>query len=769
MKKRTTLTVLSLLTLGLASCVSGGSATSSEAGKGDSSSSSSEVALTLEERFSRDFQSLTNSGNYTFQYTYKNQTFFDYFNLERGYLYQQYQNLGLCLLETYSGSKLAYTFTYDPTDESAAIVGVAKFQDYYGNVVTLESLDQYDAFKGLRGLSLAELGLSREGETLVSANSALRSAVLTLFGYENAVDHLEKVSFSYEGEALLVQMHFDATISLAPNESIGRLTDLGKTSFKSLEKEMASYENIASKQGLEADVIAKFEVDALKFSTEYYTVKETSGRLKEGTSEVSIDENRLRTHGTEIEYDLNGEVYSTDEAYLKAVRLEGDAVGRVAISALTGEEEITKIAGTWESLGLIKNEMDAYAFKLIDGETNLYRYYGTDLDKVVTDMTWLNLIYDIKELTFDPTTMTFVATSVDYMDNAEKTHKEYVIHYEGTPTDADFVYPNPIDKKEGQKFQDAYIKGKLDGSASYRITGVNSQNADDTSVITYTPELLSIEDRGTTDYRNVSGLYKMNGAVYRFEGHREKDGTYKGLRYQAVYEGKEIKDLYQAFNAGVGVFKKESDTTYVSYRTFTHYDEAVPFGPDNNHMNKNPEIEITVDGTKIQTLSYWYSYGDGGGQDVLSFEYENVSEPEHLREALSALDPFVTPKSWSVEDNTDLPDLSAYQKLVADFGEEKAKALPYLYDEDFIYSWIGSTEYKTGRNYVFSSINDEETVASYVSRYEAYLVSPEIGYVSAGKDGDYDVYLSADKTVQIAISYRQSDYLTIYFINLAKE
>lgn len=179
---------------------------------------------------------------------------------------------------------------------------------------------------------------------------------------------------------------------------------------------------------------------------------------------------------------------------------------------------------------------------------------------------------------------------------------------------------------------------------------------------------------------NVSGYLEKNGGVIRF--------TKEGDNFVAAAPFKEgvTLDDYLTFDVSPLIFTLSSDGTTIAANDFVDKLGGHFVGGSYGDLCYLNSLVFEVTDDKITgfnfTANLGFGYGDTGYDVVYGTAEEPVTIPSDVMESLDSM-------SLEFEIPTDFSDCvgDIWDALVTMYGEETARTIPYLYDEQFHGGW----------------------------------------------------------------------------------
>lgn len=425
-----------------------------------------------------------------------------------------------------------------------------------------------------------------------------------------------------------------------------------------------------------------------------------------GKTSVAFNQERLKVR---IDDFSNG---SVSELFL--INKNGNA-NRVF---LNGKNELGYEATSkqWTDLNLPKNVFNKNDFYKIDQDT--YRYFG-DSSKELFDALTYAILGDIESFDIklsngkvDSLLVNFVSTP-NIMGNP--------VHHEVTMTFAEvnLDLPTPLTEiDETPAIENSF--SYLDGSTSFtaKIYDIKQKNIFTLMKVTsqaiiyenYTPKL------GETDAYNVTTTgFAING-----ENKVVPIAISSNQTVSATGEtvDKTIPELI-GFDVSPLLFQKNATENYYSLRQNVYDLDQHMFGGKNlKNYSYDSFVMLVDEENKINTIKYRYSLNDGlvtGNEQIEISNYGTTSIKQEIVDQFATLSPFTKPKTWENE-------RLVWDELIAFFGEETAKLIPYLYDETLFNKWQAySTSKFLGISCEELGLNEDPT--NYMERFKDLLRS----------------------------------------------
>lgn len=762
MQKKQLFLGISLLAL-LASC--GGSnnpGTSSSASSSGSASSSSVSPSSSEQSSSSTESSSSQSqmqfieeavyaslekmkeGNFTLSYSVGNKALKDV--VTSNYVYTGYLNSGSILLKTYAETPYAYDFTLN---NGMIEVRGQTFNDEYTaqEVTTLADKNKFASYEK------KDFSFYKEGDYLATKDSGL----IDLFSAQLDFRGVKRILFSLkDGLVMATFQGTDSTgvgiYSTLPGGEVV-IEGLGTSSLPEVDAYLKTFAVSSDSLSGKADNLfgnASF-VSAIYdnlFLEEYNSIQ------RQGYSNLDVYGDYVRIT------DISEEGASNSITYHRL-----DEAGKLEIVGVNGknEEESTPSSTLWSDFGFLGLEQAKLEqFRKLPGDDDYYVYLGSDATSLAVSITQhLNFkqweVQEIKAKVVDGKVAQLIFSTGMLQDSFTG---DYFYRYADTRV---AETPNVISgaKKKEASTDDEEIKEYLsylnqDDSA---FTSVEVDSAWEGSRVTkiskgsdfYLKGTYLVSEGATTDKMESlgSGYYKKGDKVYSFT--YDETGAIE-LNKQPVE--KTLSSIAN-FSISSEVLFKNGDALQ-SYGDIINIGSCI--GNIYNPLTVDPSsLTMSLSDGKISSMAFNYR----GGSETVTFDYEapilSETMKKALDEAIDGLDPSER-ATWADDQSQSVMDA-----LISQYGEEKAKLVPFLYDQSFYDSgnsfdgWY--CDYETEPYYFIVTMNSEMD-ASYAKKYKAYLKS--LGYTSS----DDETFVSESDGWKIVVNEENDDYefLHIYEI-----
>lgn len=753
MNKKKLFIGMSLLAL-LASCApsqeqnsssssSSSSEISSSGSKSSESSSETSSIETLEDTIYATLEGLK-KGNFSLSYSIGSKQLKDVITTD--YVYTGYLNSGSMMLKTYGDKAFAYDFTLN--DGKVEIRGQSYNEEYTGQeVADLSSKNKFGEYVK------ENLALVKDNGFLVTDNATL----IALFSAQLDFTGVKRILFSIkDGSVLATFQGIDEYgVGLYSTLEGGEVLihDIGTSSISEVEDYLKTFSVSSDSLTGQADNLfgnASF-VSAIYdniFLDEYNSIE------RQGYSNLDIYGDYVRVS------DVTEEGATTSLTYHKL-----NETGNLEIIGVNGknEEEHASSTTTWDDFGFLG--VDAAKldqFRKLPGDEDYYTYLGSDATGFAFSITqhhsftqWK--VQEIKAKVMDNKVTQLIFSTGMLQDSFTG---NYFYRYADTRV---AETPNVITgaTKKVASQDDEAIKGYLSylNQNDSTFTSVEVDSSWEGSRVTKITKgndfylkgtYLASEGQVTDKMESLgTGFYKKGDKTYSFSF--DEAGAVK-LNKQPVE--KTLSDVVN-FSISSEVLFKDGDTLQ-SYGDIINIGSYI--GNIYNPLTVDASsLKMNLSEGKIASMTFDYR----GGNETVTFDYAPPTLNETMKKALDETIDALNPSeraTWANDQSQTVMDA-----LIDQYGEDKAKLVPFLYDQSFYDSgnsfdgWY--CDYETEPYYFIVTMNSEMD-ASYAKKYKAYLTS--LGYTSS----DDSTFVSETDGWKIVVNEENdaNEFLHIYEI-----
>ncbi len=745
MKKAKLVGVLSLAIL-LAGCgdVNNSTNSSTEAGASESSlssveesSSSSSSFEQLETNFDNVKESLTNAqrGRFELVYSLQGDELTDYYSSD--YVLFASSKSGYILLDSYkeSDGKIVYYFSVDEE-------GKVEIQDIYptGSYSSpyLTSLSSFNVLYNLNATHLKEsdFTLTKKG-ALKTTNDRILSAFSTLLELEETYSsgYIDSVEFYYNDENGLVFTLTQPTMTPSSYkvDSLNRtgiLNNIGDPFSKEVEDAKAKFS--ISKEEISKDSLSLLTAKNFEANGKIYcTVEGVDSQI--GTYSLKYTDSSI-------------EVTNIIDGVREATHYTKGANNAIIQEGLSPEnKKITQtISGaTWDQLAFGFTEItEPGAFR--KKSEGVYHYYGYHADQIGGALTYLSYGSNATSIDFSVSNglvnKAILKTSAIGQDTiGRNTVYRIEVDIASNPSSPWEVQPITTVDPTIQKAIDAITTEGVTYKATSHIDEQNKSYAEtivtpDTILLKY---MLIGED--TSTLYSYSGYHVLdNGKVQSFVV--DEDGNVKTEK--PPVDGDTLMN-HTGWGCSPAVFELSSDQ-----KSFSPISEATGFAPfltagffSDFALDDTLVFNLGDDG-RISSFSYTYNLSNlSRKQETIEFVYDDVEIDAALKAKIDAITEAGVPSNWLEE--TSSPNEGATSKLkeyMTDvYGEEVAKAIPYVFDENLSGEWYFQAKAQDDDYNVISfqiysgyAYGNESYWNSYISKLKEKLLAA--GYSATGSN-----------------------------------
>lgn len=706
------------------------------------------TAMTFDELNAKLIE-LSEANSYAVNYEENNYPVQDVYT--KDYVYFAWKGGGYVTLDSYDsqqfgGNTLAYEYALYQ-DESIEVLSAQSYEGKY-----VHSAFEYNYLPLYQESSyndVSETDFKDEDGVLYTEDTDLLYMFSLLMGYD--LDSLDS-TITGLGFELSTDNNLIFHIYEQPNPDssfteiflTGEFTAVNKASFPLLENYFSTYK-------IPDIPLTSYQGKSLKSSTvSVATTLELAGansstwsKLGEGKVDTYKDKDPSKD-ATRVY--INDTINNEAHEYIYTKGVDGKQVVENYVDGQNNVQHINRQSFTWNKEVLtIQDQVDLSGFRKTS-EGN-YHYFGGNAENIFESLTHLFVSTDLTlsgvrgiNLSLDKDgTLTIVSDSNVVFYNEEGTPTYYRLRatskIEKTPRT--ITVPTKFDETSKEATDIKAIFDKLKGVESYKATGyaVKRDGTHDDSKFTLTfikdKALIIDQTDGNSQKRTVSGYKQTAKGVIPFSITLSLDKTTSVLKAT----DKELVDKtlgdYVPFTASPAIFKKEGQII-TSKEGVKEIGEYI-FGGYRKEWLLEPSLTVTLDSKdRPSKINYNYvAYNYLTGKEEASIEYTEQSLPSYISQA--DFDSLVGSKanaSWADEEHY------VYDKMKAVFTEEKAKTIPYLYDQTFSNTWHLGNIYADGEKdsfYIYSGLKDD--VNPFLDKYVQYISSPDIGFVEKTIDG----------------------------------
>lgn len=710
-----------------------------------SSPSSSISSLTIDEKIHSAAKALAESTSFSINYNYDGEDFTDIYNIEKEYIYIDYDQSGYITLP-FKDEKQIYAYSVD--NNSITLEGRPENETGYA------AFD--DLLYGLPALLTKISSASLTGADYIQSNSEADVLVIAeLLGFGSYAEeyYFYGVQFTVDDENNLVAslvLDSDFAGSFEEEWLTVTFTNLNDSTYALAENYLSSYQE--PEETLSAEQFAYLTSDTFTVEatvTENYSMAD----LYELTlsKNASALETALKSDGTEIgTFITKGE---DDKAYSNS------------ISAVDGQLKSVSLNYDFADIETLKDIVNIDDFAGYSKEENTFHYFGDNLDEVASSLTGYDLAsligLPIKNLSL--TFGTSISFTIEMMTGYDSYGNIYDFSVEGTLVNTSTVDGIPEVNQNASQFKETYIDNKLDGTASVKMTiEENTEKPMYTSVITYNPGVIlyQVSDNSTSPIQvEYYGKYQITDTQIQDFTLTVNGANYVATGVGNTYDGV-LADQVNLFGIAPEVLTETSENTYGLISGVSDIDKVLP-STDRSHGNAATEVgfEVKTDDTHITSVSY-VSTGFLSYAETITYDYENATISPTIIDALKTLQVNDSMLTWA-----DCGVASTYETLVSFYGEKIAATIPYLHDNALTGNWYAST-FTEGEINVYSFNWDltEEQWSTYVEKFVALL--EENGYVEMAEGTEQyaglDTYINEENGVIISIGSDSFDGMYFY-------
>ncbi len=716
---------------------------SSESQKSDSYSSGSSSVEALENAVYASLEGLK-KGNFTLSYSIGSMELKDVITTD--YVYTGYLNSGSMMLKTYADKAFAYDFTLD--DGKVEIRGQSYNEEYTG-----QEVDDLSAKNKFGDYVKEDLSFFKEGEFLGTENANL----IALFSAQLDFTGVKRILFSLKDGSVMgtFQSIDEYGVGVYSTLEGGEVLihDIGTSSIPEVDAYLKDFSISSDSLSGKADNLfgnASFTsaiYDNL-FLDEYNSIE------RQGYSNLDVYGDYVRVS------DVSEEGATTSLTYHKL-----NETGDLEIVGVNGknEEEHTSTTTTWADFGFLGiDDAKLDQFRKLPGDEDYYTYLGSDATGFAFSITqhhsfnqWK--VQEIKAKVVDGKVSQLVFSTGMLQDTFSG---NYFYRYADTRVNET---PNVITgaSKKAASADDEAIKGylsylnqdtstftslEIDSAwAGSRVTKI-SKGSDFYLKGTYLASEGQIGDKMES---LGNGYYLKNEKMYSFT--YDENGNIE-LNKQPIE--KSFSEIVN-FSISSEVLLQDGDSLH-------SYGDIINIGSSLGNIY-NPltvdasSLKMTLEEGKIASMTFAYQ----GGNETIAFDYTAPTLSETMKKALDdAIDSLNPSERATWADDTSDSVMSA---LTDQYGEDKAKLVPFLYDQSFYDSgnsfdgWY--CDYEDEPYYFIITMNSEMD-AAYAKKYKTYLTS--LGYTS----DDNQTFVSNTDGWKIVVYEENDDYefLHIYEI-----
>lgn len=701
----------SISTSSSTSSVISSSSSSSSLTTSTSSSSSSVTGPSLKEFILSSVAKLK-EGNFSLTYEINNVNFTDV--ITKNYFYTAYLNTGSMLLETYSTTKYAYNF--EITSENKVNVKGQTFNDELTGQ-ELTSLDYVNKFKDFD--TTREIEFSGDNNEIYTTDEVLVEAFASQLDFTG----IKRLRFYTAADELVVELQgFDSSKNDYYTPETGAIVfieNIGTSKLDAIEDYLNSYvvptETLDNKaDNLFGNVSFTSAIYDNIFLDEYTSIE------RQGFSNLDIYDDYFRIT------DINEDNVSTSYTYEKI-----DEDGTLIITGVNGKNEVEEERTTTvvDDFNFVnKDGFELSKFRKFEGD-EYYTYLGSNASDLAYSITqhkkFLEWPVESIKVKVEDGKVTQLIFSTGIM--MDRLTGYYFYRYADSRVAAT---PNVITgaEKKVASENDAQIKSYLSylNQEDSVFTSIEKDSAWEKSRFTKIVKgsdfylkgtYLVDSDDGTSNNMESLGkdYYSKNGKIYSFTYDEKNNIT---LDKNPV--SKTFKDIANYSIASEILNLKDGKLT----TTGDIINIGRSIGDIYNPLTVDPSsLEMTVTDDKISSMNFAYV----GGTEEVTFDYSpvelNGTMRANLDKAIAALD------SGSGDRLTWEEDANTYDELVKAYGEEIAKKIPYLNDEDFNRDHYFADFYLCDwEDKPYFIIATDTYSEDYSQKYKAYLLT--LGYTT---------------------------------------
>ena len=736
--KKQCLLVLSLLPLLLAGCnKKENSSTNTNSSSDEILSSSSVSSSSSFEQLETNFDNIKNSlidaqrGRFELVYSLQGKELTDYYAAD--YVLFSSSKSGYILLDSYKeeDGKIVYYFSVD-NDGKVTIHDIYPTGSYSSPY--LNSLAGFNLLANINATHLSESDFTEKDGCLRSTNAKLLSAFSDLLelsetyssGYINSID------FYFNDENGLVftlnqPSMTPSTYKVDATSRTGILNNIGDPYSKEVEDAKANFS--ISKDELSNDSLSLLTAKSFEGNGKIYM-------------NVEGDDSEIGTFSLKYN-DSSIEVVNTIDGVREAVHYakgENNSVVQEGLSPENKKISQTISGYTWDMLAFGYTEItEAGAFRKKSEDT--YHYYGYHAGQIGGALTYLSYGSNASSIDFKLedgiVNKVIIETSAIGQDTiGRNTIYRLEMDVAKNPSSPWEVQPISESNPTIKKAIDAITTQGVTYKATSRIDEQNKSYAEtivtpDTILIKY---MLIGED--TEVLYSYSGYHVLdNGKVQSFSIDEDNNVTTD----KPPVEGDTLMN-HTGWGCSPAVFELSSDG-----KSFSPISEATGFA---SFLTAGFFSDFALDDTlvfnlgndgRISSFSYTYNLSNlSRKEETIEFEYDNVEIDSSLKEKIDAITEAGVPTNWLEEPSSANEGATSKLKdyLTEVYGEEVAKEIPYVFDENLSGEWYFQSktlddDYKVTSFQIYSgyAYGNETYWNAYVSKLKEKLLAD--GYVSS--------------------------------------
>ena len=708
----------------------------------DDSSSSSQNPVSISDKVYEVLDEMK-KGNYSLSYVLGGKELTDI--VTPSYCYTGYLNSGSILLKTYEDQPLSYDFTLN--QGKLEVRGQSFNEDYSGQGVRdLSAKNRFSSYER------SEIVFEKEGKALSTKDKTL----IGLFSAQLDFTGIARILFTVEDGDLVAEFqgldNMGVGIYVTVAGGVVRISNLGTSSLKAAEDFLSAYSLSEDSLTGKADNLFGNASFVSAIYDNFY-LDESNSIERQGFSNVDLYGDYIRVS------DVSEEGATTSITYHKI-----NEEGNLEIIGINGKnEEVHRSSTTlWSDFGILgASDVRLDQFRKLTPEDEYYTYLGADVTGLAVSFTqhlpfrsWL--VQEAKAKVVDGKVTQLVFSTGMLRDSFSG---NYFYRYADTRVQET---PNIISgaARKTPSEHDQEIKGYLSylNQDDSVFTSVEKDSAWEGSRATksvkgedfYLQGTYFLEGDQLTDRMESlgKGYYQKDGKVYQFSFDEQNNVT---LNKTPV--SKTLSEI-AGFSISSEVLTLK-DGALVSYGDIIDIGQSI--GNIYNPLTVDPStLSMALSDGKIVSMDFSYQLGT----EQVVFDYSPVEMNATLRGNLEAEIAKLNPADRPTWENA-MGSNTTYESMVQAYGEELAKKIPYLNDEDFASSgnsfdgWYCEDE---GEPYYFIVVMNNGVDATYAKKYKAYLKT--LGYSSE----DDETFTSEGDGLRIVV-YEENEayeFLHIY-------
>lgn len=721
---------------------------SKESDKDSSTNTDLGNAMTFDE-LNEKLIELSDADSYAVNYEENNQSLQDVYTNK--YVYFDWMGGGYVTLDSYDktqfgGDTLAYEYAFYQ-DKSVEVLSA---QSYNGSYIHSASEYNYlPLYQDPNYYDISESDFTDEDGVLYTEDADLVYLFSLLMGYD--IDSLES-SITGLGFELSVDNNLIFHIYYQPSQDssftdiflTGEFSSINSASVPELDEYFSNYK--ISDTSLTETQGKSLKASTVSVTTELNLATTNSNSWsKLGESKVDTYKDKDPSKDATKVY-INDTINNEAHEYIYTKGSDGKQAVENYVDGQNKVQHIAKNNFNWgNEIFTIQDEVDLTGFrKIADGS---YHYFGGNAEDIFESLTHLFVSTDLTlagvrginlSIAKDGTITVISETNVVFY-NEEGTPTYYRLKttskIENNPRP--ITIPASFDESTQESKDIKTIFDKLKGEESYKATGYivkkDGTHDDAKFALTFIKDKALIIDStdGNSQRRTIQGYKKTEKGVVPFSVTLNLDKTSSVLKpLDKELTDKTLGD-YVPFTASSAVFEKKN-STIVPKDGVKKIGEYI-FGGYRKGWLLEPSLIMTLDSKdRISKINYNYvAYNYLTGREEVSIEYTEQTLPTYIAQAdFDSLTGAVANASWADEEHF------VYDKMKQVFTEEKAKEIPYLYDQTFSNTWHLGTIYADGEKdsfYIYSGA--KEDVNPFLDKYIQYITSPDNGFVEKTIDG----------------------------------